>query len=182
MMSVPTSISDAIVRKATAEILSDLSHRQRFHAVPATAHHSSLSKHWERIDATIQRAWKSSTTSKYQSGVDQFLKFCSAHGIPLSDTLPASEDLLCAFASSYAGLISGKTIRNKCTAIRSWHIKNHVHYLGDQQLSYVLKGAHNMTVLASFVWVFSTDHRPPGSQAERPLSPSPITATEYDRL
>ncbi|KAF5381009.1 hypothetical protein D9615_003938 [Tricholomella constricta] len=98
----------------------------------------------ERIDRTISQAWRPSTASRYALAVSQFTDFCSAESVPLSYCLPASEDLLCAFASSLAGHNAGATIRNKCSALRGWHIQNNVPWFGGLQLSYTIKGAENM--------------------------------------
>ncbi|KAF5384197.1 hypothetical protein D9615_003232 [Tricholomella constricta] len=109
----------------------------------------------ERINRTISQAWRPSTAERYALAVSQFTEYCAAEAIPLSYCLPASEALLCAFASSLAGRNAGGTIRNKCSALRGWHIQNNVPWFGGIQLSYVVKGAENM--------------RPPDSRrAERP--------------
>ncbi|KAF5374531.1 hypothetical protein D9615_009073 [Tricholomella constricta] len=68
----------------------------------------------------------------------------SCNGISPSDSLPASESLLCAYASSFAGSLAGTTIRNKCSALRKWHIANGLQWHGGTKLSYVIKGAENI--------------------------------------
>ncbi|KAF5371871.1 hypothetical protein D9615_009520 [Tricholomella constricta] len=115
--------------------------------------------HSARVGATITRAWRATTSAKYSSAVDDFTAYCSRNGIPLSECLPASERLLCTYASSFAGSLAGRSIRNKCSALRSWHIANGLPWLGATQLSYVIKGAENM--------------RPPESL--RPIRPAVTT-------
>ncbi|KAF5387867.1 hypothetical protein D9615_000290 [Tricholomella constricta] len=95
------------------------------------------------VEATIANAWRPSTVTRYSQSIDEFLLFCSQNGIPPSLCLPAAEDLLCAFAASFAGVLAGRTIRNKCSVLRQWHISNNLPWLGGMQLGYVIKGAEN---------------------------------------
>ncbi|RDB24633.1 hypothetical protein Hypma_008189 [Hypsizygus marmoreus] len=104
----------------------------------------SANLHRDKINTVIRNAWRKSTSSRYDASISQFLEFVITNSIPLSACLPASESLLCAFAASFAGSLAGKTIGNKCAAIRSWHIQNGFPYRGGRQLSYVIKGAENM--------------------------------------
>jgi hypothetical protein len=121
---------------------------------PQTAHpfisNSDLSKHKDRIAYTIQRSWGSATSKKYANGVTHFIKFCNDNQIPPHMILPASEFTLCAFAAATSGIRAGSTIRNDLTAVRAWHISHYVPWNGGLQLSYVLKGADNLTPRSSF--------------------------------
>ncbi|KAF5376126.1 hypothetical protein D9615_007677 [Tricholomella constricta] len=104
-----------------------------------------------RVTPTLANAWMPSTKSRYAHAVSQFLDFCSSRDIAPWECLPAPEALLCSFAASFAGKLSGSTIRNKCSALRSWHIQNNAHWFGGTQLNYVLKGAENMRPIHSRV-------------------------------
>ncbi|KAF8073405.1 hypothetical protein FPV67DRAFT_1559866 [Lyophyllum atratum] len=105
--------------------------------------------HRARIDNAIRHAWRDSTAARYENGVTQLLHFAAENNIPLHECLPASEDLLCAFAASFTGTLAGKTISNKCSGIRKWHIENNVPYLGGLMLKYVVKGSENLRPLSS---------------------------------
>ncbi|KAF5373349.1 hypothetical protein D9615_007467 [Tricholomella constricta] len=103
------------------------------------------------VDRAIRHAWQPSTTSAYSRGVRDFFDFCDREKIPLSACIPASEALLCTFAASFGGSLSGGTIRSKCSALRSWHIQNSLPWLGGTQLAYVIKGCENMRPAQSFI-------------------------------
>jgi hypothetical protein len=74
---------------------------------------------------------------------------CNRDKVPVTLRLPASESLLCAFAADSAGRKAGNTIKGDIAALRSWHIKNNVPWLGALRLSYVLRGAKNLTPAGS---------------------------------
>lgn len=108
-------------------------------------HHPSISRiSQSRIQQTLKHAWAASTMEKYAGGVQHFNAFCDRENVDTCFRLPASEFLLCAFASSRSGEIAGTTVRNEISAIRAWHILNDVHYHGSLRLSYVLKGVENL--------------------------------------
>lgn len=111
---------------------------------------TALSAHKEKISFTIDHAWSSATAKKYTYGVAHFLAFCTENQIPARLTLPASEFTLCAFAASSSGIRAGSTIRNDLAAVRAWHISQGVEWNGSTQLTYVLKGADNLTPSSSF--------------------------------
>ncbi|KAF5387865.1 hypothetical protein D9615_000293 [Tricholomella constricta] len=108
---------------------------------------SSLQAHTESV---ISCAWKPSTSAGYSRAIQQFFTFCSDTGVPPSACLPASEDLLCAFAASFSGLLAGNSIRSKCAALRSWHILNGLPWLGGTHLSYTIKGCEASRPASSF--------------------------------
>ncbi|KAG6839514.1 hypothetical protein C0991_001929 [Blastosporella zonata] len=92
---------------------------------------------------TLNVAWRATTTERYGSSINDFLTFCTRNGVSHLDALPASEDLLCLYANSHAGLVVGGTIANKLSAICGWHIANNVPYHGGLQLKYVIRGVEN---------------------------------------
>ncbi|KAH7926293.1 hypothetical protein BV22DRAFT_966964, partial [Leucogyrophana mollusca] len=107
----------------------------------------------QSADSNVARAlgsaWAGSTLSKYALGVTAFLTFCDGENIPAGSRLPASEHLLCAFAASRVGEISGSTAQNQISAVRAWHIFNNVPWLGSVRLNYVLHGVDELTPASS---------------------------------
>jgi len=101
------------------------------------------------VNHTIAHAWAVSTRKGYFGGVKRFQLFCQARGIPLEDQLPASGNVLCAFAASSAGVRSGSAVRNDLSGIRAWHILNNVPYNDSIRLSYVVRGVENLTPTSS---------------------------------
>lgn len=110
----------------------------------STARYLNSLRTQRRLASILCHAWRPSTAKKYASTVNEFLHFCSTHGVPLGDALPASESLLCAFAASFAGSLAGSSINNKMSALRGWHIQNDVPWHCGLQLKYILRGAGNM--------------------------------------
>lgn len=108
------------------------------------------------MDRTLSHAWASSTRSKYQSGVDIFLRFCDSEGIPPILRLPASDDLLCAFASSKSGLVGASTVQGYLAALKAWHIVHNEPWLGSSRLRYFVNGVANLAPPSS-----SLPPRPP---------------------
>ncbi|KAF5383112.1 hypothetical protein D9615_004838 [Tricholomella constricta] len=104
----------------------------------------------EHANTVLSRAWKPSTSAGYSRSVDQFFAFCSNLNAPASAWLPASEDLLCAFAASFSGTLAASSIRSKCAALRSWHILNGLPWLGSTKLAYTIKGCESMRPPSSF--------------------------------
>jgi hypothetical protein len=75
----------------------------------------------------------SSTRTSYAAGLLRFIQFCDNWQIPEADRMPASADLLAAFASSFVGLYSSKTINLWLSGLRSWHIINCAPWSGDNE-------------------------------------------------
>ncbi|KAF5381299.1 hypothetical protein D9615_008401 [Tricholomella constricta] len=133
--------------------------------------------HLDRVNHTVSHAWRTSTTQKYSKDILDFLRWCDANTVPLHNRLPASEDLLCAYASSFAGTLAGSSIRNKCAAVRKWHISNGLSYAGGTQLAYVIKGAETLRPLSSVRpprSAFTADMLSALSGALNPASPEDI--------
>ena len=69
----------------------------------------------EKINKAIHTLLKESVRKdsriKYKSNVKQFFKFC------------AENDILCFFALSFQGKMSGRTVRRKIGSIKAWHIR-----------------------------------------------------------
>ncbi|KAF8895591.1 hypothetical protein BD779DRAFT_1668836 [Infundibulicybe gibba] len=98
-----------------------------------------------RIREVLGNAWVPSTRSKYDNSVNLYLRWCDSEGLPQDMRLPASEVTLCAFVAHLAGTMSGSSIRSHLSGIKRWHILANMHYETSPRLSYLLKGADNMT-------------------------------------
>ena len=103
----------------------------------------------EKVYYALNHAWADSTIRKYSSGVKQFHNFCDREGVPHKYRLPAAEFLLCSFAASDAGVLSGNTAQNRISAVRAWHVACNAPWLGDLRLNYVLHGVENLTPASS---------------------------------
>lgn len=75
----------------------------------------------DKIRKTQQAAVSKSTQAKDINRLREFLNFCKNLGIDNEKALPAKEDLLMAWAASYAGRLAGKTVSAKLLAIRKEH-------------------------------------------------------------
>jgi hypothetical protein len=83
----------------------------------------------------------SSTRTSYAAGLLRFNQFCDNWHISEADRMPASAALLAAFASSFVGLYSSKTINLWLSGLRSWHIINHAPWLGDNEHMHLIRKA-----------------------------------------
>jgi hypothetical protein len=97
-------------------------------------------------DAAVNRG----TRLKDASRLREFLEFCEGLGIKHSAALPAREDVLMAWASSYAGRLAGKTVSAKILAIRKEHERRDLIWLGGNRLREVLKGVEQLRPASSF--------------------------------
>lgn len=98
-----------------------------------------------RTHLALDHAWADSTLISYYSMVACFHSFCDEESIPHHFRFPASKDLLCAFAASWIGLISGSTANSHIVALKAWHIYNNAPWLGGPCLRYVLHSMENLT-------------------------------------
>ncbi|KAJ7320715.1 hypothetical protein DFH08DRAFT_917303 [Mycena albidolilacea] len=73
-----------------------------------------------RMQWMLDNAWANSTLDKYKLSVDTFHKFC--------------DQLLCCFAVSRAGEITGGTARSAVAAVKAWHIHGGVENLTPESL------------------------------------------------
>ncbi|KAJ6589127.1 hypothetical protein B0H19DRAFT_1248685 [Mycena capillaripes] len=62
--------------------------------------------------------------------LEAFRHFCDEQDVASEDRLPASESLLCAFAVSRAGGVSGSTVRDALEAVEAWHLVNNAEWKG----------------------------------------------------
>ena len=75
----------------------------------------------EKIKDTQDAIPNKTTQRKNVSRLREYLSFCEGLGIKAADTLPAREEVLLAWASSFAGRLAGKTVGTKLLAIRKEH-------------------------------------------------------------
>ena len=64
--------------------------------------------------------------------LQDYVSFCKGLGIPDSNILPASEDLLIAWASTYVGRLAGKTVGAKISAIKREHLHRDLLWQGGE--------------------------------------------------
>ena len=104
----------------------------------------------DRIRDTQEAAVNKSVQKKDASRLREFLGFCAGLGIMAHAALPAGEDVLLAWASSYAGQLAGKTVAAKLSAIRKEHERRGLVWCGGERLRRVLKGVEELRPPSSF--------------------------------
>ena len=90
------------------------------------------------------------TQRKDASRLMEFLTFCESLGIGSTKALPAREEVLLAWASSYAGRLAGKTVGAKLLAVRKEHERRGLIWSGGPCLRRVLKGVEELRPISSF--------------------------------
>src|ERR1700678_2646354 len=90
------------------------------------------------------------TQRKDESRLREFLAFCEGLGIRPTDALPAREEVLLAWASTYAGCLAGKTVSAKLLAIRKEHERRGLIWSGGAALRRILKGVEELRPTSSF--------------------------------
>jgi hypothetical protein len=144
-----------LISHKTPRKSSKLSHRTNFQPPPnlvprIKTNQPGLSKDVvNSILHSLKNTWSPSTFSAYSRSIKFFTSFCNTQKIPAKTRFPASEFLLCAFAASKAGHLSGKTIQNHLTALKAWHHIHNVEWKGGTYLRLVMKGINNLTPLTS---------------------------------
>jgi hypothetical protein len=104
----------------------------------------------DKIKHTQEAAVSQATRTKDASRLREYLMFCWKLGIREKDALPATEDLLLAWASSYAGRLAGKTVGAKLSAIKKEHEKRGLAWPGGTRLRGILKGVEELRPISSF--------------------------------
>ena len=97
-----------------------------------------LNELMEKANLVENAAVSKTTRSKDASRLNEFLLFCEGLGIKNHDALPASEDLLAAWASSYTGRYAGKTVGAKISAIRKEHERQRLPWSGGERLRRII--------------------------------------------
>ena len=103
-----------------------------------------------KIADTQEAATMKSLQKKDASRLREFLLFCAGLRIRANDALPAKEEILLAWASSYAGRLAGKTVSAKLLAIRKEHERRGLIWMGGARLRRILKGVEELRPQSSF--------------------------------
>jgi hypothetical protein len=103
-----------------------------------------------KIKHTEEAAVNKLTQAKDASRLREFLAFCDSLGIKHADAFPAREDLLIAWASSYAGRLAGRTVGAKLLAIKKEHERRGLIWQGGDLLRRILKGVEELRPASSF--------------------------------
>lgn len=103
-----------------------------------------------KIKDTQEAAVSKSTQKKDASRLRDFLSFCEGLGIQACNALPAGEDILLAWAASYAGRMAGKTVGAKLLAIKKEHERRGLIWAGGARLRGIIKGVEELRPASSF--------------------------------
>lgn len=103
-----------------------------------------------KIRDTQEAAISKSTQAKDKNRLRDFLSFCRGLGIDSNHALPAKEDLLMAWAASYAGRLAAKTVSAKLLAVKKEHERRNLIWHGGPLLRRVLKGIEEIRPVTSF--------------------------------
>jgi hypothetical protein len=122
----------AIQAQATQPVHGRRTSSRGTHSVPLTAEAKA------KIQYALEHAWADSTIEKYSQSLEAYHRFCDKQVIPASFRLPASEELLCAFAASRVGEVAGGTARSAAAAVKAWHIIHDAPWKGGLRLRYTL--------------------------------------------
>ena len=104
----------------------------------------------DKIKDTQEAAVNITTQKKDASRLREFLSFCDGLGIKAHNALPAREDVLLAWASSFARRLAGKTVGAKLLAIRKEHERRGLMWFGGDRLRRILKGVEELRPPSSF--------------------------------
>ena len=104
----------------------------------------------DNIRETQDAALNITSQKKDASRLREFLLFCKGLGISACNALPAREDILLAWASSYAVRIAGKTVSAKLSAVKKEHERCGLPWFGGDRLRRILKGVEELRPPSSF--------------------------------
>ena len=104
----------------------------------------------DKIMNTQEAAVSETAQAMDASRLREFLQFCEGHGITSTKAFPAEEDLLIAWAASYAGRLAGKTVSAKLRAVRKEHERRGLVWQGGVLLRRTLKGVEELRPISSF--------------------------------
>jgi len=101
------------------------------------------------IASALKNAHSSSTASNFSRIRKEFVRFCRSKHYAKRDIFPAHEDILCAYALSFAANIAGSTVRVKMSALKKWHAYNKRPWLGGAKLQSILDYVEKATPASS---------------------------------
>ncbi|KAJ3772575.1 hypothetical protein FB446DRAFT_703769 [Lentinula raphanica] len=114
--------------------------------------HVSVAPHRVRVvqlDDKARRLAEDSVSRKTRhrrfNDVVKFLDWAHLQGLAIPDVLPASENTLCNYAASFAGTVSGSTVKSKISSLKSWTVLEGHAWLGGARLKKVLSGVDRAT-------------------------------------
>lgn len=103
-----------------------------------------------KIKETQEAATSKTTQQKDASRLQEYLSFCEGIGINAHYALPAREEVLLAWASSFAGRLAGKTVGAKLFAIRKEHERRGLTWYGGNRLRRAIKGIEELRPSSSY--------------------------------
>jgi hypothetical protein len=98
----------------------------------------------DKLEAAFRNAWAPSTLKAYNGAVRDFLAFCDKEGIDQKYPFPAEEVVLCAFAASGTGRLSGGTVQKQITGLEAWHVVQNVGWRESEHLRHILRGVERL--------------------------------------
>jgi len=116
---------------------------------PDAVNPSFSTKTLSLLDKSLRNSLSASTIAGYSLALTRFLDFCNLEDVPPELRFPANEFVLCAFAASNAGRMSGDTVCKYISALKAWHILHNVIWKGGLRLNFILNGVKNLTPLSS---------------------------------
>ncbi|KIJ53918.1 hypothetical protein M422DRAFT_24925 [Sphaerobolus stellatus SS14] len=103
----------------------------------------------KQLKQALDNSLAPSTVGGYKLAIRRFNAFCERENIPSHLRWPADEFVLCAFAASHAGRVTGSTVKGYLAGIRAWHIAHNAPYNGSARLAYVVNGVSSLAPSSS---------------------------------
>lgn len=97
----------------------------------------------------LQNSIIDTTQAWYAAGIQQFIDWLYYAGGSADDLRGSSEQILCHYVATLCGRISGKTIRNHISAIKTWQTVNGYVAEHGPVLSQALQAAERLTPFSS---------------------------------
>ncbi|KAJ3710723.1 hypothetical protein C8R42DRAFT_596714 [Lentinula raphanica] len=104
----------------------------------------------ERARKLAEDSVSAKTRQRRFNDVVKFLDWAHSERLSIHDVLPASENTLCNYAASLAGLVSGGTAKAKFSSLKSWTVLEGHRWLGSERLKKVLAGVDRATPASSY--------------------------------
>ena len=124
---------------------STLPHAHPFTFTPLSSSFTFTARTTANLQTALQNGWANPTLKSYSYHVQLFTNFCETENIPQSQRFPSDEIVLCAYAASRLGNISGDTARKHISGLKAWHSFHDVPWKGGRRLHYVLNGVSRLS-------------------------------------